>query len=130
MWWPKRLLPKILGHACRNANEPGRIPTHRLAAMPDLSRHFRRLLTLLAPAIAAILVPACAGGRVPPGADPLPVALDKKANTAARLDAIDVAWAAAEEGRADRAATREAFKTIIWQNAQPAPLRQRAMQRL
>ncbi len=58
--------------------------------------------------------------------DPLVVARDREASIQQRLKAIDQAWADVQAGRADRAATRESLKSIIWTH-QPTPVRLRVL---
>ncbi len=40
-----------------------------------------------------------------------------------RLDAADLAWAQVQESASDRAKAREIFKSIVWSDATPTPLR-------
>jgi hypothetical protein len=89
--------------------------------------------TVLAAAAAALLVaigPAGCAAAPAPSSDPTAIILDRKSNVSARLDAVDAAWSAVADGRADRAATREILKTLLWQPAHPSALRARAALRL
>lgn len=63
---------------------------------------------------------------IDPGTDPLVVARDPEANLQRRLKAIDQAWADVEAGRADRRATRESLKSLIW-TRQLTPVRLRVL---
>lgn len=47
-----------------------------------------------------------------------------------RLDAADIAWASTEGSPSDRAKAREIFKSIVWSDATPAPLRRKLAEHL
>lgn len=77
--------------------------------------------------VAAMMV----GVGLAAGADPLADMADSKAGDNKRLKAVDQAWAEVEGGTADRAATREALKKLVWTIGRPSDrVRVRAIEKL
>ncbi|MBX3358793.1 MAG: hypothetical protein KF745_10215 [Phycisphaeraceae bacterium] len=62
--------------------------------------------------------------------DPITIIKDPKARVDDRVIAVDEAWTRAAAGTADRTATREVLKSVVWAAGTPSDVRLRAVERL